>query len=75
MDASAGNLIHDAHIAALRAENGVIELLTADQNLARFSQVRVRNPFRTWLAASADSRSEKNRQSVEIIRVVRKQLV
>jgi len=42
-----GNLIHDAHIAALCAENGVTELLTADRDLARFSQVRARNPFRT----------------------------
>jgi hypothetical protein len=43
---AAGNLIHDAHIAALCAENGVTELLTADRDLARFSQVRARNPFR-----------------------------
>jgi len=44
---AAGNLIHDAHIAALCAESGVAELLTADRDLARFSQVRARNPFRT----------------------------
>jgi toxin-antitoxin system PIN domain toxin len=44
---AAGNLIHDAHIAALCAENGVTELLTADRDLARFSRVRVRNPFGT----------------------------
>ena len=43
---AAGNLIHDAHIAALCAENGVMELLTADRDLARFPQVRARNPFR-----------------------------
>lgn len=40
-----GNLVHDAHIAALIAEHGVRELWTADRDFARFSGIRVRNPF------------------------------
>jgi len=40
-----GNLIHDAHIAALCLENGVTELWTADRDFARFTGLRIRNPF------------------------------
>jgi len=40
-----GNLVHDAHIAALVAEHGVSELLTADRDFARFPAIRVHNPF------------------------------
>jgi len=40
-----GNLVHDAHIAALCVEHGVRELLTADRDLTRFGGVRIRNPF------------------------------
>ena len=40
-----GNLVHDAHIAALCLEHGVSELLTADPDLTRFAPLRVRNPF------------------------------
>ena len=40
-----GNLIHDAHIAALALENGVTELWTADRDFSRFTGLRVRNPF------------------------------
>jgi predicted nucleic acid-binding protein len=40
-----GNLVHDAHIAALCIEHGVSELLTADTDFARFRDLRVRNPF------------------------------
>ena len=40
-----GNLIHDAHIAALALENGVSELWTADRDFARFTGLRIRNPF------------------------------
>ena len=40
-----GNLIHDAHIAALALENGVTELWTVDRDFARFTGLRVRNPF------------------------------
>lgn len=40
-----GNLVHDAHIAALAAEHGVSELWTADRDFARFPGIRVRNPF------------------------------
>jgi toxin-antitoxin system PIN domain toxin len=40
-----GNLVHDAHIAALCKEHGVRELLTADADFGRFQGLRVRNPF------------------------------
>lgn len=42
---TSGNLVHDAHIAALLVEHGVRELLTADRDFARFPFVRARNPF------------------------------
>jgi predicted nucleic acid-binding protein len=41
-----GNLVHDAHIAALCPEHGVTELLTGDRDFARFSALRVSDPFR-----------------------------
>jgi uncharacterized protein len=44
---ASGNLVHDAHIAALCVEHGVRELLTADRDFARFPGLRSRNPFRT----------------------------
>lgn len=40
-----GNLIHDAHIVALLLENGVREIWTADRDFARFSGLRVVDPF------------------------------
>lgn len=40
-----GNLVHDAHIAAIAAEHGVTELLSADRDLLRFPTLPVRNPF------------------------------
>jgi uncharacterized protein len=40
-----GNLLHDAHIAALCLEHGVTELLTGDRDFARFPGLRVSNPF------------------------------
>lgn len=40
-----GNLIHDAHIAALVIEHGVSELWTADRDFARFPGLRSKNPF------------------------------
>jgi toxin-antitoxin system PIN domain toxin len=40
-----GNLIHDAHIAALCVEHGVSELLTGDRDFARFPGLRVSDPF------------------------------
>jgi len=40
-----GNLVHDAHIAALVIEHGIREFWTADRDFARFPGVRVRNPF------------------------------
>ena len=40
-----GNLMHDAHIAALCMEHGVTELITADRDFARFPSLKIRNPF------------------------------
>ncbi len=40
-----GNLIHDAHIAALCLEHGVTELITGDRDFSRFPELTVRNPF------------------------------
>jgi len=39
-----GNLLHDAHIAALCVEHGVSELVTGDRDFSRFP-IRVVNPF------------------------------
>jgi hypothetical protein len=41
-----GNLIHDAHIAALCLEHGIEELVTGDRDFARFRSLRTRDPFR-----------------------------
>jgi hypothetical protein len=41
-----GNLVHDAHIAALCLDHGVSELITGDADFARFEKLRIRNPFR-----------------------------
>jgi uncharacterized protein len=43
--AAVGNLIHDAHIAALAIEHGVAELWTSDRDFARFPGLRTRNPL------------------------------
>jgi uncharacterized protein len=40
-----GNLVHDAHIAALCLEHGVTELLTGDRDFSRFAGLRVSDPF------------------------------
>lgn len=40
-----GNLMHDAHIAALCLEHGVSELITGDRDFSRFEELRTRNPF------------------------------
>lgn len=40
-----GNLVHDAHIAALALEHGVYEILSTDRDFTRFSPIKVRNPF------------------------------
>lgn len=40
-----GNLLHDAHIAALCIEHGVSELLTGDRDFSRFP-LRAIDPFR-----------------------------
>lgn len=43
---AAGNLIHDAHIAALCLEHGISELITGDRDFHRFPGLRILNPFR-----------------------------
>lgn len=40
-----GNLIHDAHIAALCLEHGVTELISADRDFLRFKSLKIVNPF------------------------------
>lgn len=40
-----GNLMHDAHIAALCLEHGVSELVTGDRDFLRFEGLRVVDPF------------------------------
>lgn len=42
---ASGNLVHDAHIAALAIEHGVRELWTTDLDFSRFPGLRVRDPF------------------------------
>jgi toxin-antitoxin system PIN domain toxin len=41
-----GNLVHDAHIAALLVEHGVRDLWTLDRDFARFSGIRIVDPLR-----------------------------
>lgn len=40
-----GNLLHDAHIAALCREHGVAEIITGDRDFSRFTGLSVTNPF------------------------------
>jgi uncharacterized protein len=41
-----GNLIHDAHIAALCVEHGITELITGDRDFSRFREyLAIQNPF------------------------------
>lgn len=40
-----GPMVYDARIAALCAQHGVDELLTADRDFSRFPGLRVRNPL------------------------------
>lgn len=40
-----GNLVHDAHIAALCLEHGVSELITGDRDFSRFKGLKTINPF------------------------------
>lgn len=42
---AAGNLVHDAHIAALCLEHGVGQLVTADRDFGRFPGLDVVDPF------------------------------
>lgn len=40
-----GNLVHDAHIAAVLVEHGVREIWTADRDFSRFPGLKVHDPF------------------------------
>ena len=40
-----GNLVPDAHLAALLLQNGVTTLWTHDRDFRRFEGLRVRDPF------------------------------
>ncbi len=40
-----GNLVHDAHIAALCQEHGVEELVTRDRDFLCFHGLAMRDPF------------------------------
>jgi hypothetical protein len=40
-----GNLVQDAHIAALCLENGATELISGDRDFGRFPGLRLHNPF------------------------------
>jgi toxin-antitoxin system PIN domain toxin len=42
---ASGNMVHDAHIAALLREYGVREFWTTDKDFHRFPGIPVRNPF------------------------------
>ena len=42
---ASGNIVHDAHIAALLREHGVREFWTTDKDFHRFTGIAVRNPF------------------------------
>ncbi len=40
-----GNLVFDAHIAALCVEHGVSPLITGDRDFLRFPSIAIENPF------------------------------
>lgn len=42
---AAGNLVHDAHIAALLIENGIREFWTEDRDFNRFPGLKIVHPF------------------------------
>ncbi len=42
---ASGNLVHDAHIAALCVEHGVSEFYTMDREFARFPARKITRPF------------------------------
>jgi predicted nucleic acid-binding protein len=42
---ASGNLVHDAHIAALLVEHGVRELWTLDRDFTRFGGIRIVDPL------------------------------
>ena len=44
-ESGGGNLVHDAHIAALCIEHGVRELWTLDRDFSRFRALAIRDPF------------------------------
>ncbi len=40
-----GNIVHDAHIAALCVEHGATQLITGHRDFTRFPGIEVINPF------------------------------
>jgi len=42
---ASGNLVFDAHVAALMREHGIDEIITSDRDFHRFPGIRVSNPF------------------------------
>lgn len=42
---ASGNLVHDAHIAALCREHGINEIVTGDRDFTRFDDLAVIDPF------------------------------
>ena len=44
----AGNLVHDAHIAAVLANHGITQIWTFDQDLRRFPGLTVKDPLTDW---------------------------
>ena len=43
-----GNLVHDAHIAAVLANHGITEIWTFDQDLRRFPGLTIKDPLTDW---------------------------
>ncbi len=52
-----GNLVQDAHLAALLRQHGVTTLYTNDKNFRKFDFLRVRNPFGPRPHAERDDQS------------------
>lgn len=58
-----GNILHDAHTAALMREHGVVEIRTADTDFHRFPFLRVVNPLQARNQAggqAGDQASDQN---------------
>jgi len=47
MDVIRGNLVTDAHIAALMRQHGVGSIWTADRDFRRFPDITAKDPYRS----------------------------